>query len=164
MKDNSTLNYLKVKLTALQGLASGGDKAAAKELNRRGVALVSPDDVTKATYLQLRAMVRAWRDGASEVARADSFHRAQCAQDELVARWRTRSRLGWRKEDADVFGPPDIDSLPMAPWLIPPAPRCISWKRPTGSTHYPSPESIEGARLSEFARTYYKNAAGAPQK
>jgi len=161
MKENRPLEYVRTKLAALQGLASGGDKAAAKELNRRGVALVSPDDVTAAAWVQLRAKVLAWRDGGTEVEKAASFHLAQRAQDELVARWRTRSALGWRMSDAHIFGPLHIDGVPAAPWTIPRPPRCISWQRPMSSTLYPSEIDIQKSKLNAYARSYY--AAGAPQ-
>jgi len=163
MKNESRADYAKVKVSALQELAARGDKAAVRELGRRGVEVVSPSDVTKANYLALRRLVLAWRDGATMTEQAESLNLAQRAQEELAVRWRTRSRLGWRKEDADTFGPEDLDALPMAPWMIPPAPRSVSWKRPTGSTHYPSPESIARAKLGQAARTYY-NAAGVPQQ
>lgn len=160
----SLMDYFKLRTPQLQHLAGGGDAAAKTELARRQREAPATLDVTKATYSELRAVVKAWRDGSSEVERAESFHRAQRAQDELVARWRTRSALGWRKEDAHIFGPLHIDGVPVAPWMVPRPPRCISWKRPEGSTHYPSERDIARAQINAFARTYYKTAAGVPQK
>lgn len=158
------MDYIRLRTSQLQHLAGGGDADAKKELARRQREAPATFDFTTATFAQLRALVNAWRNGSTIVEKADSLHLARLAQDELVARWRTRSRLGWSKTDAETFGPEGLDALPVAPWTIPPAPRCISWKRPTGSTHYPSPESIEGAQLNDFARAYYKGAAGVPQK
>ncbi|MBX7185022.1 MAG: hypothetical protein K1Y01_07740 [Vicinamibacteria bacterium] len=157
------MDYLRLRTSQLQHLAGGGDSDAKKELDRRRRDTPAVLSLAAATYLELRALVKAWRDGDTDVARADAFNLAQRAQDELAARWRTRSRLGWRPEDADVFGPEGLTELPLAPWLVPGPRRCVSWKRPTGSTHYPSQESINRAALNVRAREFYE-AAGVPQK
>lgn len=156
-----TADYPRMKTLVLRAKSAMGDANAAAELEKRGAAPRSASDVTTATYLELRAMVRAWRDGSTEVERAESFHRAQRAQDELVVRWGTRSRIGWRQSDAHIFGPLHIDGVPVAPWLIPRPARCVSWKRPTSSTLYPSDADIQRSRLNAYARSFY--AAGAPQ-
>ena len=157
------MDYPKLRTSQLEHLARGGDAEAKKEIGRRMRDAPAALDLTKATYLELRALVLKWRDGSTEAERAESFDIAQRAQDELAIRTRTRNRIGWRKEDAHVFGP-ESAVLPVAPWLIPRPPSTLSWKRPTGSTHYPSRESIERAQLNAAARAFYNSAAGVPQK
>lgn len=155
-----TADYSRMKALVLRAKSAMGDTAASAELERRGAAPPSESDVTRLTYRELRALVARWRDGDSEVARAESFHMAQRAMDELSIRWRTRSRIGWRKEDAHLFGPEDLAALPVAPWMAPRPPRTLSWKRPMGSTLYPSEADIQRSRLNSYARSFY--AAGAP--
>lgn len=157
----SLMDYFKLRTPQLQHLAGGGDAAAKTELARRQRDAPATLDVTKAPYVELRALVRAWRDGSTEAEKAASFHRAQRAQDELVARWRTRSALGWRMEDAHIFGPLHIDGVPAAPWTIPRPPRCVSWQRPMSSTLYPSEIDRQKSKLNAYARSYY--ATYAPQ-
>lgn len=157
----AVLDYLKLRIPQLAHLAGGGDAVAKKELARRRRDAPAPTDVTRLDYRELRALVLAWRTGETAEDRAQSRMKAEAAQLELEARFRVRARLGWRVEDAPTFGPEDATVLPVAPWLVAPGPRCISWRRPTGSTHYQSEQSISRAKFAELARTH---AAGAPHK
>lgn len=159
------VDYAKVKTAALQALASGGDAAALEELERRGLQ-VEAFDVERADYLTLRALVGRWRDGRTTDELARSLELARRAQGELRARRATVAAAGWSPAEAAFYGPdpavvPDLP--PPAPWELPREPRCRSWRRPTGSTHYPSEEDLNRARFNALAREHYK-AAGAPRE
>jgi hypothetical protein len=138
-------DYRRVKVAALQQLAAGGDKAAAEELQRRGVEARSEVDVTRLDDPALRALVRAWRDGVMPDERQRSRALAERAQFELEVRFKVDSKRwdGLGREPR----PPAV-----APWLAPRPARVINWQRPTGSKLYASDEDMARARFNAMAR------------
>jgi hypothetical protein len=166
-QDRPEVDYSKARDRVLRRLAAGGDHAAEAELARRaadGVVQAAGVDVTKLTYMELANLRHAWRDGSSRDEVARSFAIAEAAHQEMHVRRVVLARIGWRSSDASVFGPPlDGQDLPgIAPWNVPLPPRCISWRRPTGSTLYPSDEDRQRARFAALAQQFYcsRRAAG----
>jgi hypothetical protein len=169
-EETPPVDYAKVKGSALQALAAGGDGAAIEELGRRGET-VRTVDVTEADYLTLRTLVQRWRDGRTVDEVARSFDLAQRAQSELRCRRATVANLSGKGCTERYHGPLDVPGLPpMGEWERPIPPRCRSWQRPRGSTHYPDPVEIERQRMTAMATDYYarlrarERAAGAPRK
>ena len=150
-----TRDYRRAKGAALQALAAGGDAAAARELERRGVAFAPAIDVTTLDTAQLRTLVAAWRDGTGVDERARHRKLAEEAYAEIIVRYRVDVRL----QPTHAVPP----GLP--PWVRPRTPRCEPWRRPQGSKLYPSDADRDRSELNELSRTVYqqRNAAGAPQ-
>lgn len=141
-------DYRRVKESALQQLAAAGDQAAVTELQRRGVA-VSPDvDVTRLDHASLCQLVQRWQDGVMPDERARNFELAERAHAELGARYRVDLKF-W-----DGRSPQPQPPLP-APWLAPRPRRCQDWRRPQGSTLYPSEVDRARAEMSRAAREVY---------
>ena len=95
--DAPPVDYRKAKVSALQQLAAGGDSAAARELQRRGIDPSTVIDVTALDYLGLRSLVEAWRDGVTAEDLSRNRATAERAQFELECRYRVDVKL-W---DAD---------------------------------------------------------------
>lgn len=158
------MDFKGLRLSQLVHLARGGDPEAKREVSRRQRDGEPSAALADMTFAQLRALVTAWRSGETEEERADAFNLAARAQDELAARWRVRSRIKWRADMVAMFGPEGLDALTPAPWTAPRPPRCVSWRRPTGSTHYASPESLQREALNRAALELYSTAVGVPHK
>jgi len=155
VNEAATPNYQRVRISALQALAAGGDLEAIKELGRRGVEVGAAVDVRTLDYGALRALVQAWRDGAMPDERERNRTLAERAQAELEARYRTDVKLHQASDPMPTPPPPP-------PWLAPRLARTAPWERPTGSKLYPSEKHIDRERLAQIAREQY--AAGVPQK
>jgi hypothetical protein len=167
------LKYADLRAPQLRHLAGSGDADAAREIARRALAATPAPDVTALDYTDLAELRRAWEDGDTPDARAHSFALALAAHREMGYRRSTASRLGIAPGTAHYYGPDPVEvpNLPgLAPWEIPLPPRCRSWQRPRGSTHYPDPVEIERQRMTAMATDYYarlrarERAAGAPRK
>ncbi len=131
MRNEATpVDYGRAKVAALQPLAAKGDRHAVRELARRGITPSADADVTKATYLELRSLVLAWRDGTTRAERDRALVLACQAQRELEIRYAVDLKLHDGHGRAPV--PP-----PAPPWKAPRPPRCRDWQRPKGSTCYP---------------------------
>jgi hypothetical protein len=137
-------DYRRVKVAALQQLAAGGDSAAARELERRGVTFDAAVDVKRLDYPALRSLVLAWNEGTMPADREQSRARAEEAQRELEIRYAVDVKL-WRPNERYPTPPP------APPWTWPRHRRCEDWQRPTGSTLYPSEQARQAAQLA--ART-----------
>jgi hypothetical protein len=124
-------DYRRTKPAALQQLAARGDRAAVRELERRGIAAQPHVDVTTLDARTLRDLVLAWRAGATPEERAQNRARAVEAQAELQARYRA-DRVLYERHG----GRPPRD-VPAAPWDVPRPPRTQDWQRPTDSKCYP---------------------------
>ncbi len=152
------LDYRKVKTSALQALAAGGDGFAIEELERRGLELSAVIDVTTADYLTLRQAVLRWSDGRTPEECQRSRALAERAQGELEVRFTVdMKRWNWQGPD------PEPQPPPAPPWLHPLPVRCVSWKRPAGSSLYPSDADRERARFNAVAFAHYQTA-GASSK
>jgi hypothetical protein len=169
-EETPPVDYGKVKGSALQALAAGGDGAAIEELGRRGET-VRTVDVIEADYITLRTLVQRWRDGRTVDEVARSFDLAQRAQSELRCRRATVANLGGKGCTVRYHGPLDVPGLPpIGEWERPIPPRCRSWKRPTSSTHYRSDEDIAREQMNGLALEHYarlrarERAAGEPRK
>ncbi len=147
-------DYGRVRTGVLRKRAAGGDAVARRELARRGAA---PEmDIRQLEYHELRQLVLAWNDGRVPEDRARSRALAERAQGELGVRFVVdRRRWDWQGRE------PEPQPPPAPPWLHPVPVRCVSWKRPTSSSLYPSDEDRARARFNAVAIAHYK-AAGAP--
>lgn len=151
MKDDARpVDYTKTKTSALQQLASGGDVAAVRELERRGIDVTTAVEVTKLDYAALRTLVLAWNDGVMPADRDRSRALARQAQAELEVRYRVDAKL-WDGRGVAPQPPP------MPPWEWPRPPRCVDWQRPTGSKLYPSETDRVRAQVHELAREVYRH-------
>lgn len=130
MKAETPADYRRVKTAALQQLAGAGDVAAAKELERRGLAFRPAVNVVTLDYHALRALVLAWNNGTMPSDRERSRDLALQAQAELEIRFRVDDKL-W--DGIGVAPQPP----PLPPWKYPQQPRCADWKRPEWSKLYP---------------------------
>jgi hypothetical protein len=167
------MKYRDLRTPQLQHLAASGDAAAAREIARRASSTAPAPDVTQLDYTDLAELRRGWQDGETADQRAHSFALALAAHQEMGFRRSTASRLGIAPGGERFFGPDPVvvPGLPgLAPWEVPLPPRCRSWQRPRGSTHYPDPVELERQRMSAMATDYYarlrarERAAGAPPK
>lgn len=154
------MSYENLSLPKLVWLKASGDAAAAAEIARRkSPAPVADADVTKLDSAELRRLVVAWLakpgDTPEDLARRRDL--ALRAYAELEVRYVVDMRLGTRPT-------PEPPSAP--PWRAPAEARCLSWRRPRGSTLYPSEEDIQRAQFVALAREIYvrRNAADVPQR
>lgn len=137
MRDERAPDYGRAKTATLQHLAAGGDQAAMRELQRRGLEVAAVVDVEGMSYLELRRRVLGWREGRSVDERDRNRDIAIRAQLELEARYRTDTKL-YDGRGASPKAPP------TPPWLYPREPRCAGWQRPQQSSVYPA-EPATGA-------------------
>ena len=144
-------DYRRVKTTALQQLATGGDRAALAELQRRGVEPTSAVDVRTLDDAALRALIERWQDGRTAVDRQASLELAQRAHMERLARYRTELKF-YKAGKARLE--PAHPAVP--PWERQPARRCADWQRPTGSKCYRSAADDAAAEIAALAREVYE--------
>ncbi|MGE3343317.1 MAG: hypothetical protein AB7L71_07760 [Vicinamibacterales bacterium] len=143
-------NYRRVRESVLQQLAAGGDAAAIAELQSRGLQVAAPSRCASLDDVALRAVVKAWNDGALPTDRDQCLARAREALFELECRYRADSKVWARNPKGEPPQPP-----PAAPWLASRRVRAENWERPGGSKLYPSTADETRRRLVEISREVY---------